>query len=116
MERVGYGFAACIGNGERIAPCVVDVPCKQVALGVVNLIHVAGKGAANNVVRRNACRVFILNFPLRFMVTLEIIANSRTMVKTAILMIIIIFFLFEFKAFIDITPKSQTTQSNCINV
>ena len=61
MERVGYGFAACIGNGERVAPCVVDLPRKQVALGVVNLIHVAGKGAANNVVRRNACRVFILD-------------------------------------------------------
>ena len=61
MERVGYGFAACIGNGERVAPCVVDVPRKQVALGVVNLIHVAGKGATNNIVRRNACRVFILD-------------------------------------------------------
>ena len=61
MERVGYGFAACIGNGERIAPCVVDVPRKQVALGVVNLIHVAGKGAADDVVCCNACRVFILD-------------------------------------------------------
>ena len=116
MERVGYSFAACIGNGERVAPCVIDIPCDKAALRIENLIHVAGKGAANNVVRRNACRVFILNFPLRFMVTLEIIANSKTMVKTAILMIIIIFFLFEFRAFIDITPKSQTTQSNCINV
>ncbi len=116
MERVGYGFAVRVNHRKRIAPRVIDIPRKQVALGIVNLIHVAGKGAANNVVRRNACRVFILNFPLRFMVTLEIIANSRTMVKTAILMIIIIFFLFEFKAFIDITPKSQTTQSNCINV
>ena len=116
MERVGYSFAACIGNGERVAPCVIDIPCDKFTGCTEYLIYVAGKGAANNVVRRNACRVFILNFPLRFMVTLEIIANSRTMVKTAILMIIIIFFLFEFKAFIDITPKSQTTQSNCINV
>lgn len=61
MERVGYGFAACIGNGECVAPCVVDVPRKQVALGVVNLIHVAGKGAADDVVCCNACRVFILD-------------------------------------------------------
>ena len=35
VERVGYGFAACIDNGECAAPCVVDVPRKQVALGVV---------------------------------------------------------------------------------
>ena len=56
MERVGYGFAACIGNGERAAPCVVDVTRKQVALGIVNLIHVAGKGAADDVVRhRSGC-------------------------------------------------------------
>ena len=61
MERVGYSFAACIGNGERVAPCVIDIPCDKAALRIENLIHVAGKGAANNVVRRNACRVFILN-------------------------------------------------------
>ena len=61
MERVGYGFAACIGNGECVAPRVIDIPRKQIALGVVNLIHVAGKGAADDVVCCNACRVFILD-------------------------------------------------------
>lgn len=59
VERVGYGFAACIDNGECAAPCVVDVPRKQVALGVVNLIYISGKCTANNVVCCNACRVFI---------------------------------------------------------
>ena len=61
MERVGYGFAACIGNGERIAPCVVDIPCDKFTGCTEYLIYVAGKGATNNVVRRNACRVFILD-------------------------------------------------------
>ena len=61
MVCISNGFAACIGNGERIAPCVIDIPRKQVALGVVNLIHVAGKGAADDVVCCNACRVFILD-------------------------------------------------------
>lgn len=59
MVCISNGFAACIGNGERVAPCVVNISCDKAALRIENLIHVAGKGAANNVVRRNACRVFI---------------------------------------------------------
>ena len=58
---VGYFVSICIQNRRCLSPRVVDVTRKQVALSVVNLIHVAGKGATNNVVRRNACRVFILD-------------------------------------------------------
>lgn len=55
------GLAACIGNGERIAPCVIDIPCDKAALRIENLIHIAGKSAADDVVCCNACRVFILD-------------------------------------------------------
>lgn len=61
MVCISYGFAACIGNGECVAPRVIDVTCKQVALSVVNLVCVARKRAADDVVCCNACRVFILD-------------------------------------------------------
>ena len=37
MVCISNGFAACIGNGERIASCVIDIPCDKAALRIKNL-------------------------------------------------------------------------------
>ena len=40
MERIGYGFAACIGNGERVALCVIDISCDKASLRIENLTDI----------------------------------------------------------------------------
>ena len=40
MERVSYGFAACIGNGECVALCVIDISCDKAALRIENLTDI----------------------------------------------------------------------------
>lgn len=40
MVCISNSFAACIGNGECAAPCVVDIPCDKAALRIKNLTDI----------------------------------------------------------------------------
>lgn len=40
MVCISNGFAACIGNGECIAPCVIDISCDKAALRIENLTDI----------------------------------------------------------------------------
>lgn len=40
MVCIGNGLAACIGNGERVALCVIDISCDKAALRIENLTDI----------------------------------------------------------------------------
>lgn len=40
MVCISNGFAVGIGNGERVAPRVIDVPCDKAALRIENLTDI----------------------------------------------------------------------------